>query len=101
MTQSGVPTMTTSGASTVTSGASTAVTSSQPPSTSTIDGNSIPPLSEITSGMPAQGTVTPFTTFTAGATPPVSGAPPLPSRPSEFQLNHKHSLTGNFFHQLL
>lgn len=73
----------TSGASTTTqsmsSATSTNMTASQPPSTSTIDANFIPPLSEITSGMPTQGTVTMFTSFAAGATPPVSGAPPLPS----------------------
>ncbi|KAF8637614.1 hypothetical protein AX17_002683 [Amanita inopinata Kibby_2008] len=39
----------------------------------------IPQLSQITSGMPSQATDTVTTTFNAGATPPVSGAPVLPS----------------------
>ncbi|KAF8329453.1 uncharacterized protein EI90DRAFT_2997168 [Cantharellus anzutake] len=76
-------TATTSSPTTVLSGSTTtpgtAVTTTTPSSTSTLDGNYIPPLSQITSGMPLQGTVNMFTTFSAGATPPVAGAPPLPS----------------------
>jgi len=47
--------------------------------TGTLDGNAIPPLAQITSGMAIQGTVNMFTTFSAGASAPISGAPPLPS----------------------
>ena len=39
-----------------------------------------PPLSAITSGMPTETPTTLFTTFAPGATPPIAGAPPLPSR---------------------
>ncbi|KAL0947857.1 hypothetical protein HGRIS_010494 [Hohenbuehelia grisea] len=53
-----------------------------PPATFTAldTGTGIPPLSSITSGMPTQATLAPSVTFTPGASPPVSGAPPLPSR---------------------
>lgn len=40
----------------------------------------IRPLSEITSGMPPLPTLPVATTFTAGATPSYSGAPPLPTK---------------------
>lgn len=39
----------------------------------------VPALSQITSGMPVATPPPAFTTFAAGATPPVTGAPPLPS----------------------
>ncbi|TBU34149.1 hypothetical protein BD311DRAFT_747240 [Dichomitus squalens] len=39
----------------------------------------VPPLASITSGMPAGPTPTLATTFTPGAVPSLSGAPPLPS----------------------
>ncbi|KAF8311474.1 glycoside hydrolase/deacetylase [Clavulina sp. PMI_390] len=39
----------------------------------------VPALASITSGMPTATPVSLFTTFTAGATPPISGAPPLPT----------------------
>ena len=44
-----------------------------------IPATSIPPLSEITLGMPVQATLPPTTSYAAGATPPVSGAPRLPT----------------------
>jgi hypothetical protein len=42
--------------------------------------NGVPPLSLISSGMPT-GTPSPVaTTYTPGATPPISGAPVLPAQ---------------------
>lgn len=38
-----------------------------------------PPLSQISSGMPIETPMPLFTTYAAGATPPISGAVPLPS----------------------
>ncbi|KAG6897817.1 hypothetical protein C0992_010621 [Termitomyces sp. T32_za158] len=42
-------------------------------------GTSVPPLSSITFGMPSQATLPVSQTFSAGASGPVSGAPPLPT----------------------
>ncbi|KDQ61401.1 carbohydrate esterase family 4 protein [Jaapia argillacea MUCL 33604] len=42
-------------------------------------GTAIPPLSQITSGMPTGPTQAVSSTYAPGATPPVSGAPALPS----------------------
>jgi len=42
-------------------------------------GTAVPPLDSITSGMPSHATLPLTATFTAGATPLVSGAPVLPS----------------------
>lgn len=41
--------------------------------------NGVPPLSQITSGMPAGTTYAASETFPAGSTPSFSGAPPLPT----------------------
>ncbi|KAL4061879.1 carbohydrate esterase family 4 protein [Scleroderma citrinum] len=65
-----------SGSSSTSAGAST--TTSAVASGSPI-GTSIPPLSQITSGMPSQSTLPPTKTYSAGATPPISGVPPLPT----------------------
>ena len=53
--------------------------SAVPPSTLTATNPSIPPLSAIVSGMPSQATPQFTFTLTPGATPPFSGAPPLPT----------------------
>ncbi|EGN96678.1 carbohydrate esterase family 4 protein [Serpula lacrymans var. lacrymans S7.3] len=42
-------------------------------------GTGIPPLSQLTSGMPSPSTLPPTATYSGGASPPVSGVPPLPS----------------------
>ncbi|KAF8552420.1 hypothetical protein OG21DRAFT_128302 [Imleria badia] len=42
-------------------------------------GTTIPPLSQITSGMPTPTTLPVTTTYSHGATPPISGAPTLPT----------------------
>lgn len=52
--------------------------------------NSVPPLSSITFNMPTQGTLSVTKTYAKGATPPVSGAPRLPTpftfKPSDWPL---------------
>ncbi|KAF9218974.1 glycoside hydrolase/deacetylase [Gyrodon lividus] len=60
--------------------------SSSPPSTASASpvpttpvGTDIPPLSQITSGMPTPSTLPVTATYPPGATPPISGAPTLPS----------------------
>lgn len=50
---------------------------SGPPALAT--GTTIPPLSEITLGMPTRVTLAAETTITAGATPPIKGAPVIPT----------------------
>ncbi|KAG8860302.1 chitin deacetylase [Tulasnella sp. 330] len=47
--------------------------------TPTVPGTDIPPLSAIVSDAPIETPLSMFTTFAAGATPPLSGAPPLPT----------------------
>ncbi|KAG9042850.1 chitin deacetylase [Tulasnella sp. UAMH 9824] len=47
--------------------------------TPTVAGTVIPPLEQITSGAPIETPLSMFTTFAAGATPPYSGAPALPT----------------------
>lgn len=59
--------------------ASAGTTTSAPSAPQQPIGTSIPPLSQITSGMPSQSTLAPTKTFSAGATPPISGAPALPT----------------------
>ncbi|KAF8074952.1 carbohydrate esterase family 4 protein [Lyophyllum atratum] len=49
-------------------------------------GTSIPPIESISSGMPSMIAPPATTTFAAGATAPVSGAPPLPT-PFVFSIN--------------
>ncbi len=49
------------------------------PSLLTISATGVPALSQITSAMPSDATVALSTTFQAGATPPISGAPALPT----------------------
>ncbi|KAF8589024.1 carbohydrate esterase family 4 protein [Ramaria rubella] len=78
-----------SGSSSVSSSSSSAVTaapgaSGAPatgslPNTLTATNPIIPPLSALTSGEPSQATPTFSATFTPGASPPVAGAPPLPT----------------------
>ncbi|KAI6112578.1 carbohydrate esterase family 4 protein [Pisolithus sp. B1] len=48
-------------------------------------GTTIPPLTQITSGMPSQPTLPLTATYPAGAKPPISGAPVLPT-PFVFQV---------------
>ncbi|KAG8998974.1 chitin deacetylase [Tulasnella sp. JGI-2019a] len=47
--------------------------------TPTVPGTNIPALSDIVSNAPIETPLSMFTTFAAGATPPLSGAPPLPT----------------------
>ncbi|KAI6041894.1 carbohydrate esterase family 4 protein [Pisolithus marmoratus] len=61
-----------------TSAATTTGAAATGPQTNTW-GTTIPPLSQITSGMPSQPTLPPTATYPAGATPPISGAPVLPT----------------------
>lgn len=60
-----------------------AQTTSQPtftiPTPTQVPGMTIPALTDIKSGMPTETPATMFTTFAPGATPAISGAPPLPS----------------------
>lgn len=66
-------------ASTTLSGSSTVLnaTSTGPPPLDT--GTSIPPLANITLGMPTQAPLAISSTYAPGATPPISGAPVLPT----------------------
>jgi peptidoglycan/xylan/chitin deacetylase (PgdA/CDA1 family) len=62
--------------------ASGTTSATAPPGVTTVPaaaGTGIPPLANITFGMPTQATLPVTATFAAGATPPVSGAPALPS----------------------
>ncbi|KAL0953727.1 hypothetical protein HGRIS_004918 [Hohenbuehelia grisea] len=58
-------------------GASATAPPAAPPPLDT--GTGVPPLASITSGMPTQATLAPTTSYPPGATPPVKGAPVLPS----------------------
>ena len=73
---------------------SSAAAASAPAGTGSYD---VPPLASITSGMPAGATPTLTTTFTPGAVPSLSGAPPLPSACtfSSAILHPIHTLTSN------
>ncbi|KAH7914609.1 carbohydrate esterase family 4 protein [Hygrophoropsis aurantiaca] len=62
---------------------SAAASASSPAGTGAV-GTSIPPLSQITSGMPTPSTLPPSSTFPAGASAPIAGAPSLPT-PFVFQ----------------
>lgn len=78
--------MTSSGSAAV-SGATTSVATAGAPTTgpqTNTWGTTIPPLTQITSGMPSQPTLPVTATYPAGATPPISGAPVLPT-PFVFQ----------------
>ena len=66
---------TVSGASAVTPPPQAATSTSIPAAT----GTGIPPLSVISSGMPTRTSRAAVTTYTPGAQPPISGAPPLPT----------------------
>ncbi|KAF7770372.1 CAZyme family CE4 [Agaricus bisporus var. burnettii] len=59
---------------------------STPTNVPTATASGIPPLSKITMGMPSAPTPVVTATFSAGAEPPIKGAPPLPS-PFVFMLN--------------
>jgi hypothetical protein len=58
---------------------------------------SVPPLSSITSGDPTESTLPLPTVYTAGASPPISGAPPLPS--SETTFDNTLILASHFAHK--
>ncbi|KAI6117469.1 carbohydrate esterase family 4 protein [Pisolithus croceorrhizus] len=78
--------MTSSSSAAVPSATTSATTTAAPstgPQTNTW-GTTIPPLTQITSGMPSQPTLPLTATYPAGATPPISGAPVLPT-PFVFQ----------------
>ncbi|KAH7927343.1 hypothetical protein BV22DRAFT_1031952, partial [Leucogyrophana mollusca] len=57
-------------------------------------GTSIPPLSQITSGMPSPSTLPPSSTFPAGASAPIKGAPALPTPYSEEVAEWMQELNG-------
>jgi hypothetical protein len=61
---------------TATTTSATTITSAPPPPAA---GTGIPPIQNITSGMPSQLTLPVTATFAAGASPPISGAPGLPT----------------------
>lgn len=65
-------------ASSISSASSTSSGSASPVPTTPV-GTTIPPLSQITSGMPTPSTLPVTTTYSHGATPPISGAPTLPT----------------------
>ncbi|KAH9000093.1 carbohydrate esterase family 4 protein [Lactarius akahatsu] len=72
---------TTSSPGSISTGSSSSSTNSSPSSPASVPTgqNGVPPLSMISSGMPT-GTSSPLaSTYTPGATPPVPGAPPLPT----------------------
>ncbi|KAG6331422.1 hypothetical protein ID866_7669 [Astraeus odoratus] len=78
-------TSTTSGPSSgVSSGSSTNTYPTFSGTLPTATASGIPPLNQITSGMTSQSTMPPTATYSAGATPPISGAPVLPT-PFVFQ----------------
>ncbi|TFK39882.1 hypothetical protein BDQ12DRAFT_774314 [Crucibulum laeve] len=64
-------------ASSVAAPGSVSATTTVPPPLAT--GTEIPPLASISFGMATKAPLTDVDTYTAGATPPVSGAPPLPT----------------------
>ncbi|KAF8141609.1 carbohydrate esterase family 4 protein [Boletus edulis] len=61
------------------SSSSTSASTSASPVPTTPVGTTIPPLSQITSGMATPSTLPVTATYPAGATPPISGAPTLPT----------------------
>jgi hypothetical protein len=63
-----------SGTTSTTTSAATVPTTPPPPA-----GTGIPPIQNITSGMPVQMTLPVTATFAPGASPPISGAPALPT----------------------
>lgn len=57
-------------------------------------GTAIPPIESITFGMPTKATLPVTATFAAGASVPVSGAPPLPTAcKSNYTIEHYSILT--------
>ncbi|KAI9464215.1 carbohydrate esterase family 4 protein [Boletus coccyginus] len=68
-----------SSVSTSASGASSTSSGTATPVPTTPVGTTIPPLSQITSGMATPSTLPVTATYPAGATPPISGAPVLPT----------------------
>lgn len=64
---------------TVTGSASAAAVTTAPATPASAANNDIPPLEQITMGGPIQPAVPLPSTYSAGATPPVSGAVPLPT----------------------
>ncbi|KAF8581340.1 carbohydrate esterase family 4 protein [Ramaria rubella] len=95
-----LPSLSASGSSSVSSSSSSAVmavpgTSGAPatgllPNTLTATNPIIPPLSALTSSEPSQVTPTFSSNFTPGASPPIAGAPPLPTTKSPFTLTSCH-----------
>ncbi|KAH7890773.1 carbohydrate esterase family 4 protein [Phlebopus sp. FC_14] len=67
------------GASSPASGAASSSSAANTPVPTTPVGTSIPPLSQITSGMASPSTLPVTATYPAGASPPISGAPTLPT----------------------
>lgn len=67
----------TTGSSSASSGQSSSTSNSPVPTTPV--GTTIPPLSDITSGMATPSTVPVTATYSAGSTPLISGAPTLPT----------------------
>ena len=61
------------------SGSATPTATPAPQVTPTGAGTDIPPLSSILSGAAPEATFPLTASFAAGATPPISGAPPLPT----------------------
>ena len=77
---SGSPTTTTSGSGSGSGSATTTTTTgTASPVPTTPVGTTIPPLSQITSGMATPSTLPVTATYPAGATPPIPGAPTLPT----------------------
>ncbi|KAJ3558568.1 hypothetical protein NP233_g11486 [Leucocoprinus birnbaumii] len=70
----------------VTTVTSTSVTVVTPPLASGATATNAPPLASITMGMPTQATLAISSTYAKGATPPISGAPHLPT-PFVFQMS--------------
>src|SRR6267154_6408296 len=73
-----------SSASSSAAGSTTSASSSNSPVPTTPVGTTIPPLSAITSGMATPSTIPVTATYSAGATPLISGAPVLPTPCSLF-----------------
>ena len=85
---------TTSSPGSISTGSSYTTTNGSPSSATSVPTglNGVPPLSLISSGM-STGTSSPLaSTYTPGATPPISGAPPLPTRCTSSRVP-PHSLT--------
>jgi outer membrane biosynthesis protein TonB len=59
------------------SASSTTTVNTGPPPAAT--GTEIPPIESVTSGMPTKPALFPTASYSAGAQPPVSGVPPLPT----------------------